>query len=187
MAASAIYRFAGIEVNPSQGCLRRQGQEQYPRSKVFQVLLYLLAHRDRVVAKEELIEHVWKGAAVTDDVVFRCIAEIRTLLGDSRESAHFVRTFPAAGYRFVAAVEEERAGQNSPDSPGGSKNSRPPDRSMPRWMAWATALLLLTAPTLWLGVRYWRVGKAAYLREDYAFVGRYGPLGRRFVQRGSPG
>jgi DNA-binding winged helix-turn-helix (wHTH) protein len=106
MGGRQVYRFAEVEVDPAQSCVRRSGRVQYPRSKVFQVFVYLLEHRDRVVTKDELIARVWKGAAVTDDVVFHCIADIRTLCGDTRQDPRFVRTFPGAGYWFVGNVEE---------------------------------------------------------------------------------
>ena len=49
--------------------LARAGQRVAVRPKVFQVLLYLVAHRDRVIAKQELAEQVWAGAFVTDAVL----------------------------------------------------------------------------------------------------------------------
>ena len=77
MAATRVYRFAGLELDPRQGCFRREGREQYPRSKVLQVLVYLLEHRDRLVTKEELIDQIWKRTAVTEDAVFHCMTEIQ--------------------------------------------------------------------------------------------------------------
>jgi DNA-binding winged helix-turn-helix (wHTH) protein len=146
MAGNPVYRFGDIEVDPLRGCLRRQGREQYPRSKVFQVLLYLLEHRDRVVTKQELIDTLWKDTAVTDDVVFHCVGEIRALLGDKRATAQFVRTFPAAGYRFVAEVEEN--GVAPPVGP--SQPKRPATR-------WAAGLLLIPIVVAWIAVgRVWR-------------------------------
>lgn len=54
-----IYRFAGIEVDTAQGCIRRAGEELHLRPKTLQVLLYLLAERPRVVTKEELFARIW--------------------------------------------------------------------------------------------------------------------------------
>ena len=150
MAGKPVYRFADIEVDPAQGCLRRQGQEKHPRSKVLQVLLYLLEHRDRLVTKQELIDHLWNSSAVTDDAVFHCVTEIRTLLGDSRDNPQFLRTFPAAGYRFIASVEEVWAGGNgnAPATPG-----LPPRRRA----TWAAGLALAAACVALVGGgRPWR-------------------------------
>jgi tetratricopeptide (TPR) repeat protein/DNA-binding winged helix-turn-helix (wHTH) protein len=102
-----IYRFADVEVDPAQGCLRRNGQEQHLRQQTFQVLLLLLEQRERLVTKDELIESVWRGAAVTDNALVQCITDIRRALGDDPRQPHLIKTIPKVGYRFIGAVEEE--------------------------------------------------------------------------------
>ena len=101
-----IYRFNGVEVNAAQGCLRRNGAELRVRQKSLQVLLYLLEQRHRLVSKEELIERVWAGMAVTDDALVQLITELRRQLGDDPRQPLFIKTVPKGGYRFVAPVEE---------------------------------------------------------------------------------
>jgi tetratricopeptide (TPR) repeat protein/DNA-binding winged helix-turn-helix (wHTH) protein len=101
-----IYRFDDIEVDPAHGCLRRGGEELEVRQKSLQVLLYLLEQRHRLVTKEELIEHVWAGMAVTDDSLVQLVLEIRRHLGDDPRHPRFIKTVPKVGYRFIAPVEE---------------------------------------------------------------------------------
>jgi tetratricopeptide (TPR) repeat protein/DNA-binding winged helix-turn-helix (wHTH) protein len=101
-----VYRFAGVEVDPSQGCLRRNGVELPLRQKSIQVLLFLLEQRHRLVTKEELIERVWAGTAVSDDALVQLIKEIRQSLGDDPRQPQFIKTMPKAGYRFIASVDE---------------------------------------------------------------------------------
>jgi tetratricopeptide (TPR) repeat protein len=101
-----IYRCEGIEIDPAQGCLRRNGEDLYPRQKSFQVLVYLLEHRHRLVSKNELIQHAWEGLAVSDDALVQLIKEIRQSLGDDHRQPRFIKTVPKAGYRFIGAVEE---------------------------------------------------------------------------------
>jgi tetratricopeptide (TPR) repeat protein len=55
-----------------------------------------------------LIEHIWEGAAVTDNTLEQCLAEIRRVLGDDSRHPRFIKTVPRAGYRFIGAVEEVR-------------------------------------------------------------------------------
>jgi DNA-binding winged helix-turn-helix (wHTH) protein len=62
-----IYRCEDVEVDPSRGCLKRGGLEQHLRQQSFHLLLYMLERRQRLISKEELIENVWQGAAVTDN------------------------------------------------------------------------------------------------------------------------
>ena len=75
------------------------------RRKVFQVLAYLLEHRDRVVPKQELLEHLWPDQFVGDEVLKACITALRKALGEKGRAPRFVRTLHGQGYRFVAAVE----------------------------------------------------------------------------------
>jgi tetratricopeptide (TPR) repeat protein len=102
-----VYRIDDIEVDAGQGCVRRQGAELHLRHKTFQVLLYLLEQRHRLVTKEELWESIWQGTAVTDDALSKCVADIRKALGDDSRQQRFLKTVPKAGYRFIAPVEEE--------------------------------------------------------------------------------
>ena len=48
--------------------------------KVFDVLVYLLEHRDRVVTKEELLEHCWTGTFVSEAALTRCLAKVRKVV-----------------------------------------------------------------------------------------------------------
>jgi predicted ATPase/DNA-binding winged helix-turn-helix (wHTH) protein len=73
--------------------------------KVFQVLTYLLAHGDRVVSKEELLEHLWPGQYVGDEALSSYIMAVRKALGDDGHRQRLLRTVRRRGYRFVAPVE----------------------------------------------------------------------------------
>jgi tetratricopeptide (TPR) repeat protein/DNA-binding winged helix-turn-helix (wHTH) protein/TolB-like protein len=101
-----LYRFEGVEVNPSQGSLSRNGEELVVRQKSLQLLVYLLEQRHRLVTKEELIERVWEGQAVTDDALVQLIGELRRSLGDNPREPRFIKTVHKGGYRFIAPVEE---------------------------------------------------------------------------------
>jgi class 3 adenylate cyclase/DNA-binding winged helix-turn-helix (wHTH) protein len=76
------------------------------RRKVFQVLVYLLAHRDRVVPKQELLDHLWPEQFVGEEALTSCIKTLRQALGERWRTPRFLRTLHGQGYRFVGAVEE---------------------------------------------------------------------------------
>ena len=101
-----IYRFGDVEVDPSRGVVKRADRELALRQQTFQVLLYLLERRERLVTKEELAESVWRGAAVTDNALVQCVSDIRRALGDDSRRPLFIKTFPKVGYRFTGPVEE---------------------------------------------------------------------------------
>jgi eukaryotic-like serine/threonine-protein kinase len=104
-ADKLIYRLAEAELDPRNGQVKRNGAELYLRPKPLQVLLYLIEQRPRLVTKEELLEQVWQGDAVTDDALVQSIVEIRKTLGDSSQQPHLIKTFPKTGYRFIGEVE----------------------------------------------------------------------------------
>ncbi len=101
-----VYRIADIEFDPARNCLRRGDQEQVLRQKSLLVLRYLIEHRERSVSKDELLQNVWEGVAVTDDALVQIIVELRKLLGDDSRQPRFIRTIPKAGYHFIGPVEE---------------------------------------------------------------------------------
>jgi DNA-binding winged helix-turn-helix (wHTH) protein/TolB-like protein len=109
-----IYRFGTVRIDPAGRYLTRDGEEQHLRERSFEVLIYLLENRHRLVKKEELIEHIWKVDAVTDDVLVQSIGEIRKAVGDDRRNPQFVKTIPKSGYRLIAAVEEVLEQQQDP-------------------------------------------------------------------------
>ncbi len=104
------YRFDDVKVDISRGCLLRAGEERHLRQKAFQVLVYMLEHRERLVSKDELFQNVWSGTAVTDDVLVQCVTEIRRIIGDDPHRPRYIKTVPKAGYRFIAAVLENSNG-----------------------------------------------------------------------------
>jgi len=104
---SAVVRCGDVEIDAQQEYVRRAGVEQRLRQKSFQVLLYLIANRHRVVPKTELFEAIWNGIAVTEDTLVQSVVEIRKALGDDPRSPQFIRTVPKSGYRFVAMPDDD--------------------------------------------------------------------------------
>ena len=74
--------------------------------KVFDLLVHLIRHRDRVLTREQLFEAVWDGREVSDATLSNHVASARRALGDSGELQQTIQTVRGRGYRFVAPVEE---------------------------------------------------------------------------------
>ena len=85
--------------------LRRAGERLPLGPQVFNVLAYLLAHRDRVVSRDELFEQLWRDQFVTDDALGRCIRTVRRVLGDDSRTPQYIATVRGRGYRFMAPVQ----------------------------------------------------------------------------------
>jgi pimeloyl-ACP methyl ester carboxylesterase len=74
--------------------------------QVFEVLAYLVHHRERVVTKEELMDTVWGGRFVSESAVTSRIKQVRQAVGDDGRTQRLVRTVHGHGYRFVGTVRE---------------------------------------------------------------------------------
>ena len=87
--------------------LRRDGELITLQPQVFDLLVYVLENRDRVVSRGDLIALVWGGRLVSDSTLDSRINAARNAIGDSGKEQKLIRTIPRKGIRFVAAVEEQ--------------------------------------------------------------------------------
>jgi TolB-like protein len=87
--------------------LLRDGVPIALQPQVFDLLVHLIANRDRVVSKDDLIELVWGGRIVSDSALTSRINAARAAVEDSGKAQKFIRTMPRRGFRFVAEVEEQ--------------------------------------------------------------------------------
>ena len=99
-----IYVFAGCDLDTDTYELRRNGNVVSIEPQVYDVLVYLVENRDRVVAKEELLDEVWKTRFVTESTLTTRIKNIRRAVGDDGR-LQVIRTVHGRGYRFVADVD----------------------------------------------------------------------------------
>jgi DNA-binding winged helix-turn-helix (wHTH) protein/class 3 adenylate cyclase/tetratricopeptide (TPR) repeat protein len=97
-----LYRFADCVLDTQLYTLERAGQTMRLAPKVFEVLCYLLEHRDRVVSKQELCEQVWEGLAISEATLESCLRAARLAVGDSGQAQRIIQTQRGYGYRFVA-------------------------------------------------------------------------------------
>ncbi|MEP7341176.1 MAG: winged helix-turn-helix domain-containing protein [Acidobacteriota bacterium] len=107
------YQFDNVRVDPQGFKAWRAGQPLPLEPKALAVLVFLLAHRDRLVEKEELLNAVWRETFVTPNVLTRVIAQLRKTLGDDVKQARYIETVPTRGYRFIAEVQMVEAEQGS--------------------------------------------------------------------------
>ncbi|MEH2490767.1 winged helix-turn-helix domain-containing tetratricopeptide repeat protein [Bradyrhizobium sp. AZCC 2230] len=77
--------------------------------QVFDLLLYLVAERARVVSKDDLISEIWSDRIVSDSALNSRINAARKALGDDGATQRLIKTIPRKGFRFVGDVREEVA------------------------------------------------------------------------------
>ena len=99
-------RFGQIELDLDAFEVRRKGQRVHVEPQVFEVVRYLVEHRDRMVPKEELLEQVWGTRFVSESALTSRIKAARRALDDDGREQRVIRTVHGRGYRFVAPVSE---------------------------------------------------------------------------------
>jgi TolB-like protein len=100
--------------------------------KVFDLLLFLVQNRERVVSKDDLLEAVWSGRIVSESTLTSHINAVRKAIGDSGEEQRLIRTIARRGFRFVGEVQEtDGLAASSPKTPKSDEASAsaliPPD------------------------------------------------------------
>jgi TolB-like protein len=106
--------------------LRRGAELVAVEPQVFDLLLYLLENRDRVVSKDDLIGAVWDGRIVSDSTLTSRINAARKALGDSGKEQRLIRTVARKGVRFVGTVSEEaRPAAAGVQGPGDGQTAEP--------------------------------------------------------------
>jgi TolB-like protein/Flp pilus assembly protein TadD len=101
-----IYKFDDYVLDVGRQELRRGDELVAVEPQVLDLIHYLICNRDRVVTKDDLIEHVWNRRIVSDSTLTSRITSARHAIGDSGEQQRFIRTVARKGLRFVGEVTE---------------------------------------------------------------------------------
>lgn len=77
--------------------------------QTLRILIELINHRDRVVAKTELLDSVWGDRFVRESALTSQIKALRRAVGDTGRDQRIVKTVHGRGYIFIAPVEDDTA------------------------------------------------------------------------------
>jgi TolB-like protein len=114
--------FAEHSLDPQRRELRRGSELVALEPQVFDLLLYLVQSRDRVVSRDDLIAAVWQGRIVSDSTLDSRINAVRKAVGDDGRKQALIRTIPRKGVRFVGEVHEHVAADTDAKSQDGSRS-----------------------------------------------------------------
>jgi len=105
-SVNKCYRLGDYVLEPDSHALSRCGERVHLANLPFQVLVYLIEHRDRLVTRTELLDRFWNGKDVYDDSLRKTIGAIRKALEDSSVRSRFIETRWGGGYRYIGQFEE---------------------------------------------------------------------------------
>ena len=103
------FRFGDQLIDTGRRELRRGGELVALEPQVFDILVYLVVNRDRVVSKDDLLEAAWGGRIVSESALTSRITAVRKAIGDDGGAQRLIRTVPRKGLRFIGEVHEEAA------------------------------------------------------------------------------
>src|ERR1700676_4411612 len=107
LADGYLYRFGQFALDSRKRTVSRADSPVPLTPKAFDVLLFLVKHPNRLVAKEELLQAVWGGAVVEEGNPTQYGSHLRKALGDNSEDARLIVTIARKGYQFTARVTVE--------------------------------------------------------------------------------
>ncbi|HRQ64994.1 MAG TPA: winged helix-turn-helix domain-containing protein [Xanthomonadaceae bacterium] len=169
----AAYRSGPFELRLATRELFRHGIRLDVQPKVFDLIVFLIEQRDRVVDKDEMLDGIWPRQVITETALTRAVMKARKVLDDDADRQRMIRTVHSRGYRFVAPVEVLRpqvgvsvatvapapavppvAAECAPGITVAGAPMRPDASFRPpstlRWLGMAAALLLLATMLVWL-------------------------------------
>ncbi len=111
------YVFGEYELDTDQRILRHRGEEIEVQEQVFDVLAYLIEHRDDFVSTDEFLDALWPGVSVSPSALSQSIHRARQAVGDDGEHQTVLRTKHGRGFQFVAQVSVVPAADADPSSP----------------------------------------------------------------------
>jgi DNA-binding response OmpR family regulator len=96
------FAFGDVTVNVPQRLVRRKGRRIPLSAREFELLRYLLAHRNEIVSREQLLRDVWgyNQLSVTR-TVDNYIAKLRTQLEPRPHEPRHILTVHGSGYQLV--------------------------------------------------------------------------------------
>jgi len=120
------FQFEDFLLDPERRELRRAETLIALEPQVFDLLLYLVRNRERVVTRDNLLDAVWNGRVVSESTLTSRINAARRAVNDNGEEQRLIRTIARKGLRFVGEVTELTS---TPTAPG--KPSNVPQTGLP--------------------------------------------------------
>ncbi len=107
-----IIQFNKITIDTKTFDVSRDGEHIDIEPKVYDLIVYLIKNRERVVSRDDILENVWQGVIVSDTSLSNRIKSARQVLGDDGQLQHTIKTVHGRGYQFVAEIDAAKTPEN---------------------------------------------------------------------------
>ena len=135
-----VFAFGPFRLDPTRRSLQRNGSEVALTARLFDTLLYLVQHPDRLVTRDELESAVWGGRAVEAGNLQKAISSLRQALQSDAADDIYIVTVAGRGFRFARPVSfepEPVEGLARGSASGGEpRGQAPPAQLTSRWRGW---------------------------------------------------
>lgn len=101
------YQFGAFILDTINFRLQNAGKEVAIEPQVFDLLIYLIKHRERLVSRQEIFDNIWAGREVCDTTLSNHIKSARKVLGDDGRSQKVIKTIHGRGYQFIGQIHPE--------------------------------------------------------------------------------
>jgi TolB-like protein len=101
------WEFGAFRLDPERFELTSRGERVRVEPQVLAMLVHLVRNRNRLVSRDELVEAVWNGTAVSDASISSRIRSVRAAVGDDGARQEVIRTLHGQGFRFLPDVAED--------------------------------------------------------------------------------
>jgi len=111
--------FGAYRLDTQKSRLYHQDQPLELEPQIYGILELLISHHGEVVSRDEIIDAVWDGRLVSNNVIDNRIKSARAAIGDSGRDQRYIKTYPNRGYKFIGALSpvNETASSAEPISP----------------------------------------------------------------------
>ena len=140
------FRIGDWLVQPNLNRIVQDDREVRVEPKAMEVLAYLTGNAGSVVPKSKIIQHVWSGSYVTEEVLTNSIWELRKALGDDARDPSYIQTVPRRGYRLIATVHRESDAEGKGVS------------TLPTTSGFVDPRRAVSNADVWNTVSFWRAG-----------------------------
>jgi DNA-binding winged helix-turn-helix (wHTH) protein len=108
-----VVRIGDWRVDPTLDEISKDGASVKLEPRTMRLLVCLAENAGQVLSVEQLLDKVWKDVVVTPNSVYHAVAELRRILGDDPKEPSYIANVLRRGYRLVAPLGLELAGNHT--------------------------------------------------------------------------